>query len=155
MLTTTLIKNVLWIYFFIAFFKPFSIIWIPFSISIWALFHMRLEIKENWKVPVAINANEVSCQNCQGHNLLKNSNSSVIRRESQNGCFRKTKPPKFCEKRIFLTPWYAHVHVRSGGKKCLFSGKFDLLCFLETPVLRFTLLPYYRRINCLEFKFGF
>ena len=26
-----------------------------------------------------------------------------------------------------------------------FFGKFDVLCFLETPVLRFILLPYYRR----------
>ena len=25
-------------------------------------------------------------------------------------------------------------------------GKFDVLCFLETPVLRFALLSYYRRI---------
>ena len=33
----------------------------------------------------------------------------------------------------------------SWGKKCLFFGKFDALCFLETPVLRFALLPYYRR----------
>ena len=24
-------------------------------------------------------------------------------------------------------------------------GKFGVLCFLETPVLRFSLLPYYRR----------
>ena len=30
-----------------------------------------------------------------------------------------------------------------GGKKCVFFGKFDVLCFLETPVLRFALLPYY------------
>ena len=27
-----------------------------------------------------------------------------------------------------------------------FFGKFDVLCFLETPVLRFVFLPYYRRI---------
>ena len=33
----------------------------------------------------------------------------------------------------------------SGGKKCLFFGNFGVLCFLETPVLRFALLPYYRR----------
>ena len=32
----------------------------------------------------------------------------------------------------------------SGGKKCSFWGKFGVLCFLETPVLRFALLPYYR-----------
>ena len=35
----------------------------------------------------------------------------------------------------------------SGGKKCLSFGKFELLCFLETPVLRFALLPYYRRLE--------
>ena len=31
-----------------------------------------------------------------------------------------------------------------GVKKCSFFGKFGVLCFLETPVLRFVLLPYYR-----------
>ena len=35
----------------------------------------------------------------------------------------------------------------SGGKKCLSFGKFGLLCFLEIPVLRFALLPYYRRLE--------
>ena len=29
--------------------------------------------------------------------------------------------------------------------KCLFFENFGVLCFLETPVLRFALLPYYRR----------
>ena len=33
----------------------------------------------------------------------------------------------------------------SGGQKLLFFGKFGMLCFLETPVLRFSLLPYYQR----------
>ena len=33
----------------------------------------------------------------------------------------------------------------SGGKKCSFFGKFGVLCLLETPILRFALLPYYRR----------
>ena len=32
----------------------------------------------------------------------------------------------------------------SEGKKCSFFGKFGVLCLLETPVLRFALLPYYR-----------
>ena len=36
----------------------------------------------------------------------------------------------------------------SGGKKCSFFGNFGVLCFLETPVLRFALLPYYRRYQC-------
>ena len=33
----------------------------------------------------------------------------------------------------------------SGGKKCSFFGKFGVLCFLETTVLKFALLPYYRQ----------
>ena len=41
----------------------------------------------------------------------------------------------------------------SGGKKYSFLGKFDVFCFLETPVLRFTLLPYYRQNN-IEKKLG-
>ena len=69
--------------------------------------------------------------------------SSVIRQKdkSQNRCFKKTKLVKFSEKRTFLTPCV------SGGKKCSFFGKFDVLCFLETPVLRFVLLSYYRRFT--------
>ena len=38
----------------------------------------------------------------------------------------------------------------SEGKKCSFLRKFDVLVsnlFLETPVLRFTLLPYYKESN--------
>ena len=41
----------------------------------------------------------------------------------------------------------------SGAKKCLFFGKFGALCFRETPVLRFTLLPYYRCITLLQHFF--
>ena len=74
--------------------------------------------------------------------------SSVIRQkgESQNGFFKKTKHAKFSEKLIFLTPWYSHVRLRIRGKKCSFYGKFGVPCFLETPVLRFAILTYYRRI---------
>ena len=57
----------------------------------------------------------------------------------QNGCFKKTKHARFSEKQTFLTPWYAHI-------RCSFFGKFGVLCFVETLVLRFALLPYYRRI---------
>ena len=35
----------------------------------------------------------------------------------------------------------------SGGNKCSFFDKFDVLCFLGTPVLRLALLPYYQRIS--------
>ena len=34
----------------------------------------------------------------------------------------------------------------SGGKKCLFFRNFGVFCFLETSILRFALLPHYRRI---------
>ena len=34
----------------------------------------------------------------------------------------------------------------SGGKKCPFFRNFGVLCFLVTSVLRFALLPHYRRI---------
>ena len=58
-------------------------------------------------------------------------NSSVIRQkgESQNGCFKKAK------------------HAKISEKHRLFYGNFGVLCFLETPVLRFALLLYSRRTN--------
>ena len=78
----------------------------------------------------------------------RNYSSSTIRQkgDSQNRYYKKINHVKFSEKRVFLTPWYAQVHVRIRGKKCSFFGKFGVLYFLVTPVLRFTLLPYYRRI---------
>ena len=46
-----------------------------------------------------------------------------------------------------LSKFVVNVHVCvSGDKKCSFFGKFDVLFFLETPVLRLALSPYYRRI---------
>ena len=44
----------------------------------------------------------------------------------------------------------------SVGKKCSFLGTFDVLFFLETPVLRFALLPYYRQNKIFySFKMNF
>ena len=40
-------------------------------------------------------------------------------------------------------------HFVSWGN-CSFFGKFAVLCFPETPVLRFALLPYYRRLILLS-----
>ena len=73
--------------------------------------------------------------------------------KSQNGCFKKNKQstPNFPKNEHFLAP-DTHTYVCvSGGKKCSFFEKFDQLRFLETPVLRFALLFYDRRIvvNCL------
>ena len=55
--------------------------------------------------------------------------------------YQKTKHAKFSEAEHFLPP-DTHTYVCvSGGKKCSLVGKFGVLCFLETPVLRFALLP--------------
>ena len=37
-----------------------------------------------------------------------------------------------------------------GVRNVHFYGKFGVLCFYETPILRFALLPYYRRIDMHE-----
>ena len=60
----------------------------------------------------------------------------------KTGVLRKQSTPNFPENEYFLP---------SGGKKCLFFGKFGVFCFLETPVLRFALLPYYRRMEKILF----
>ena len=61
----------------------------------------------------------------------------------KTGVSRKQSMPNF-PKNEHLLPPDTHMYVCiSGGKKCLFFGKLGVLCFLETSVLRFTLLPYY------------
>ena len=40
----------------------------------------------------------------------------------------------------------------TGGKKCSFFRKCGMLCFLEALVLRFALLPYYRRVDMKLFR---
>ena len=81
------------------------------------------------------------------HSFTSYCNTLAIRQkgESQNVYYNKTKHTKFCEERPFLTPWYAHVRVRIRVKKYLFFEKVGVLCFLVTLVLRFGLLPHYRR----------
>ena len=51
------------------------------------------------------------------------------KRRIKNECFKKTNQVNVCV---------------SGGKKCSFFGKFVLLCFLETPALRFAFLRYFQ-----------
>ena len=62
--------------------------------------------------------------------------------KSQNGCYKETKYTKFSEKHTFLPSDTHACACVSVGKKCLFFGKFGVLCFLVTPDLRFILLPY-------------
>ena len=68
----------------------------------------------------------------------------------KTGVSRKQSTPKFLKNKHFLPP---DTHrCLSGGKKCSFFRNFGVLCFLETPVLRFTTLPYYRRLCKVVFS---
>ena len=61
---------------------------------------------------------------------------------------RKQSTPSFLKSKHFLPPdthSYVCVLGKGGGKKCSFFEKFAMFCFLVTSVLRFALLPYYRR----------
>ena len=76
---------------------------------------------------------------------MKMLSSSVIRQKGVNlktGVSKKQSMLNFPKNEHFFPP---DTHV-SEGKKCSFFRKFGVLCFLETPVLRFTLLPIYRRV---------
>ena len=71
--------------------------------------------------------------------------SSAIRQNGkshQNECYKKTKHANFSEKETFVSSLR--------GKNCSLFRKLDMLCFLVIPVLRFTLLPYYRRFHCVK-----
>ena len=66
----------------------------------------------------------------------------------KTGVSREQSMSKLSKKRTFLTLWYAHVRVRIRGVRNVgFWGNFGVLCSLETPVFRFALLPYHRRMN--------
>ena len=69
----------------------------------------------------------------------------VFQENKAHQIFRKKKNISYSLiRRRTYTQTYVCV---SGSKKCLFFGKFGEFCFLETPVLRFALLPYYRRFS--------
>ena len=50
-------------------------------------------------------------------------------------------------RQIFRKTIISYLPIRT--HKCLIFGKFDVLCLLESPVLRFALLPYYRHSDIL------
>ena len=62
----------------------------------------------------------------------------------ETGVLRKQSTPNFPKNEHYLPPDTRTYECVSGGEKGLFFGKFGVL-FLETPVLKFALLPYYRR----------
>ena len=67
---------------------------------------------------------------------------------------KKTNLTKFSKKTNIS---YAQVRVPiRRDKKCSFSGKFGVLCFFVTSVLRLALSPYHRRIggSAILYSFG-
>ena len=81
---------------------------------------------------------------------LRNSHIRLLLNQSFPGVSRKQSTPNFPKNKHFLpSDTYTYARV-SGGRKCSFLGKFGALCFLETSVLRFALLPYYRRFYCFK-----
>ena len=78
---------------------------------------------------------------CSERSFSRERKSFLSTYRKANEGFKKTKHVKFSEKRTFLTP-----------RNVRFFKKFGVLCLLETAVLRFALLPYYRRF-LLEKKF--
>ena len=74
--------------------------------------------------------------------------------ESQGGCFKKTNCSQIFRKRNISYPLIRTRTCVSVGEKCLFFGKFGVLCFffLKKPVLRFAVLPYYRPTTMTKIK---
>ena len=70
--------------------------------------------------------------------------SSVVRQKvkSQNGCYKKTKHARARKTRTCAYQGLTNVR---------FFGKFGVLCFLVTPVLKFALLPYCRELANMNF----
>ena len=80
--------------------------------------------------------------------------SSVIRQkgESQNGYFKKTKHAQFSDKANISYPLICRGQcLYQRVRNVRFAKKFAVLCFFETPVLRFALLscPLIRTRRCL------
>ena len=70
--------------------------------------------------------------------IFRNVTPTIIRQkgESQNGCFKKNKARQIFRKTNISYP-LIRTHTWESG----------VLCFLVTPILRFALLPYYRRYD--------
>ena len=90
--------------------------------------------------------------NYSPNGVLRN-NLSVIRQKGQshNGYYKKKSTSNFPENKHILPP-DTHTNVCiSRGKKYSLFGKFGVLCFLVTSVLRFALLNYYRQSTLKNF----
>ena len=78
----------------------------------------------------------------------KHHNSIVVGNKAK-GWISKRVFQDIKARQIFRKTYISYPLVKKGGKKCSFFGKFRVLCFLETLVLRFSLLLYCRR--CMQY----
>ena len=69
--------------------------------------------------------------------LILSSILNLFRANLKKGVSRKQSAPNFPNNKHFL-----RTCAYQGGKKFSFFGKFDVLCFFETTVLRFSLLRH-------------
>ena len=72
-----------------------------------------------------------------GNKAEKRISKRVFRENKARQIFRKTN----------ITLWYADVRVRMRRWEMFVFGKFGLFCFLQTGLLRFAYLTYYRRFR--------
>ena len=62
--------------------------------------------------------------------------------------FQENKACQIFQKtNIFYPLIHTHLCAYQGVKNVCFFRKFGMLCFLEAPILRFALLPYYRQFK--------
>ena len=69
------------------------------------------------------------------------------------GVTRKQSIPNLLKNEMNIYPVIRTPVCVSGGKKCSFFGKFGMLCFLVTPILRFALLSHYWQFVLVNFDF--
>ena len=93
------------------------------------------DFKDNYESYVKVSHESKLELNCASNNAKGRISKRVFQEDKTRQIFRKTN----ISYPLIRTPTCA-------PKKCLFFGKFRAICLLEMPVLRFTLLPYYRRL---------
>ena len=77
-------------------------------------------------------------------NILDEGLKIINRRWSQMRDNKKTKHAKISKKWTYLTPLRPRTWAFQSIRNVCFFGKFGVLCFVVTSVLRFAFLPYYR-----------
>ena len=80
--------------------------------------------------------------------------SSIVRQkgESQNDVSRKKAPQIFRKTNISYPLIRTRTCPYQKVRKCSFFGKFDVLCVLETPIMRLAFLSYRWRFKIYDTK---